>query len=215
MYHDNVSDAYCRQLYEQFCRGERRAGIELVNLFGNRLLQYVRRSCIYSDQDAAEDCVQNTWMKLVQYCGKPLQAGTFWGFVCAIARHQAIDDYRSSTRQKRNPGEQVEYAEEYHQPDELADGEADPARVLELLESTRSEEQRLGAFKQAMTTLPDKQRLALSLQLAGYSLKDIASHMQEKEETVKSHLRYAKNKLKRLLVTGGEQAADMQEAWNP
>lgn len=214
MHEENFSDDYYRQLYERFCQGERQAGIELANLIGNRLLNYVRRSCIYSDIDAAEDCVQNSWIKLVQYCGKPLQTGTFWGFVCTIARHQAIDDYRTRTRQKRSSGEQIEYLEEYHQPSENVSHEADPMRVLELLESTRAEEQRLDAFKRAMASLPEKQHLALNMHLAGYSLKEAASHMHEKEETVKSHLRYAKNKLKRMLSEVEPTVETLQEAWS-
>ncbi len=195
-----MPDTYYRQLYGRFCRGEQRAGIELVNVLGGRLLQYIRRTSIYNDFEAAEDCVQNTWMKLVQHCDKPLRSDTsFWGLVCAIARNQAIDDYRAATRQKRHAVEQVEYREDYHQEGEIMEDEADPARVLELLETTHSETQRLEAFKRAMASLPEQQSLALSLQLAGHSIREIADYLHEKDETVKSRLRYAKNKLKQLL----------------
>lgn len=209
MYSDAVADAQYRQLYERFCQGDHRASIELVNLFGDRLLRYVRRSCIYDSYEAAEDCVQNTWAKLVQYCGKPVQDSSFWGFVCAIAKHQAIDDYRANTRQKRNPGEGMDYLEDDDQP-VLADHDADPAKQFEAQEDERESQGRLQSFKQAVAGLPERQRLALTLQLAGYSLKSIAQHMQEKDETVKSHLRYAKNKLKRVLVE--TQGLDTVEA---
>ncbi|MEZ5477634.1 MAG: sigma factor [Thiolinea sp.] len=88
---NTVSDTHYRQLYERFCQGDARASRALVNELGQRLLHYVRRTCIYHDQQAAEDCVQKTWLKLLQYCGQPLRAGTsFWGLVCTIARHQVV-----------------------------------------------------------------------------------------------------------------------------
>lgn len=210
-----MPDSYYRQLYERFCQGEQQAGIELVNVFGNRLLQYIRRTSIYSDFEAAEDCVQNTWIKLVQHCGKSLRSGTsFWGFVSTIARNQAIDDYRAATRQKRSPVEQVEYQEDYHQDEGGGmNDQADPARVLELLEASQGESQRLNTFKYALASLPQQQNLALSLQLAGYSIKEIADHLNEKDETVKSRLRYAKNKLKQLLSESQEPDANAEEVY--
>ena len=198
MYNDSVSDAHYWQLYEQFCQGNQQASIELVNLLGNRLLQYIRRSCIYDSREAAEDCVQSTWIKLVEYCGKPLRQAPFWGFTCAIARNQSIDDYRKNTRQKRNGGETMESLEEYHQA-EMADADADPAQLFELRETEQKAQAQLQAYKTALAALPDKQRLALTLQMAGYSLKEIAQQMDEKDETIKSHLRYAKDKLKKML----------------
>lgn len=212
MQDETVPDTYYRQLYDRFCQGEQRAGIELVGVFGDRLLQYIRRTSIYNDLGAAEDCVQNTWIKLVQHCGKPLRSGTsFWGFVCSIARNQAIDDYRAATQQKRQPVEQVEYQEDYHQESGMMDDETDPTRVLELLEAGHSEEQRLQTFKQALASLPQQQNVALSLQLAGYSIREIADYVNEKDETVKSRLRYAKNKLKQLLLDGQEPESSTQE----
>ncbi len=197
---DEISDTHCRALYEQFCRGERRASIELVNLFGNRLLQYVRRTCIYDNYEAAEDCVQNAWIKLLQNCGKPLKEASFWGFLCAIARNQAIDDYRAQTRQKRNPEGSLESLEDYHHSEYSDEYSDDPTQWMEAMETEQLQIKRQQAFQQAMGELPAKQRLALSLWLADYSLKAIAVQMGEKEETVKSHIRYAKDKLKRLLV---------------
>lgn len=197
---EEMSDARCRDLYEQFCRGERRASIELVNLFGNRLLQYVRRTCIYDNYAAAEDCVQNTWMKLLQHCGKPLKEASFWGFLCAIARNQAIDDYRAQTRQKRNPEGPMESLEEYHQTEWSHEHSSNPQQWMETLEEEQLQANRQQAFVKAMAELPAKQRLALNLWMADYSLKSIAAQMGEKEETVKSHIRYAKDKLKRLLL---------------
>lgn len=196
---DTLSDDYCRALYQRFCQGDRRASIELVNLFGNRLLQYVSRTCIYDDPEAAADCVQNTWIKLLQNCGKPLKEGSFWGLLCAIARHQAIDDYRAKSCQKRQPVEAMESLEDYHQSTWL-DESVNPAQWIEDMEDQRHNEQKQRDFQKAMASLPLKQRQALTLWLADYSLKTIAVQMGEKEETVKSHLRYAKDKLKRLML---------------
>jgi RNA polymerase sigma-70 factor (ECF subfamily) len=200
MYSDAVSDEYARQLFDKFCQGDQRAGIELVNLYGDRLFQYIRRSCIYNDREEAEECLQNTWEKLLQYCGKPLRAGGLWRFMCAVAKNQSIDDFRARSRQKRSPADKLEYLEEYHYK-EMTSSSASPEQVLELLEEELDSESRLHAFKLAMAALPDKQRLAMTLKLAGYALKDIARQMGEKDETVKSHIRYAKKRLEGILVS--------------
>jgi RNA polymerase sigma-70 factor (ECF subfamily) len=200
MYSDAVSDEHARQLFETFCQGDQRAGIELVNLYGDRLFQYIRRNCIYNDREEAEECLQNTWEKLIQYCGKPLRSGNLWRFMCAVAKNQSIDDFRARSRQKRSPADRVEYLDGYHHED-MANSSASPEQVLELLEEEQASESRLQAFKVAMAALPDRQRLAMTLKLAGYGLKDIARQMGEKDETVKSHIRYAKKRLEGMLVS--------------
>ncbi|MEZ5477633.1 MAG: hypothetical protein R3E95_09160 [Thiolinea sp.] len=51
---------------------------------------------------------------------------------------------------------------------------------------------------------------APALQLAGHSIREIADSLNEKEETVKSRLRYARNRLKQLLAADDASAAGCQ-----
>ena len=96
----------------------------------------------------------------------------------------------------------------------LADHDADPAKQFEAQEDERESQGRLQSFKQAVAGLPERQRLALTLQLAGYSLKPSPNTCRKRMKRSKSHLRYAKNKLKRVLVENQEQDMDMLEACN-
>jgi RNA polymerase sigma-70 factor (ECF subfamily) len=200
------SDTVAKRLYAQFCQGDPRASIELTNLLSDRLFWYIRRSGYCNSVELAKDCVQDTWLKLVEYCGKPLEKGTLWGFMCVIAQNSAIDTYRVKNRQKRKDGEErLDDDSGKLMENILADEKADPAVWLE-------DEDVKHHFKRAIAQLPDRQRLALTLQLEGYSLKVIALRMEEGEETVKSHLRYAKDKLKYLLKGIQTQGTNKMEA---
>lgn len=207
---DRLPDSYYRDLYQQFCNGKRDAQHELYNLCAGRLLRYVRRSCVFQDFDAAEDCVQNTWQRLFELCAtNPLKAtGNFWGWVCAIALSQAVDKHRSDTRQKRRPEAGFVSLNDEDNPLDVADTAADPARLYEQSEEHQQamEQQRL--FQEAVAALPEKQRVAFNLWALGrYSLDDMATMLHENPETVKTRIRFAKNKLKQALAAFEPQLA--------
>ena len=196
---DRLPDAHYRNLYQQFCDGKRAAQHELFNLCAGRLLRYVRRTCIFQDFDAAEDCVQNTWQRLFELCGtNPLKTGgSFWGWVCSIALSQAVDKYRSETRQKRRPDAGFVSLNDENNPFEVADNRDDPAYIHE-----QQEEQQL--FQAAVAALPEKQRVAFQLwALQQYALDEIASMLEENPETVKTRIRFAKTRLKQALAADG------------
>ena len=54
-------------------------------------------------------------------------------------------------------------------------------------------------FKACIQQLPYKQKEALSLQLEGFGLREIASICGAEKETVKTRIRYAKDSLKTML----------------
>jgi len=201
MHNDITSMAYDQQLFERFCKKDPRAGIEMINAYGKRLLHYIRRSCIYNDVESAEDCVQNTWLKLLKSCGKALPDAGLWAMLCTMAKSQALDDHRKQERKKRAPEQAVLSLTQADDSElVLRDHNPNPEEWLMLLEEALVNKTKLAIFKQAFAALPDKQQQALNLQLTeGLSIKAIAARMQEKHETVRSHLRYAKEKLKRAL----------------
>lgn len=201
MHNDITSMAYDQQLFERFCKKDPRAGIEMINVYGKRLLQYIRRSCVYNDLEGAEDCLQSTWIKLLKHCGKALPEAGLWAVMCTMAKTQALDDHRKYERKKRMPAQTLlSLTQDDASELALADDSPNPEEWLMLLEAALVDEAKLVTFKQAFAALPDKQQQALHLQITeSLSIKAIAERMQEKHETVRSHLRYAKEKLKRAL----------------
>lgn len=194
-----ISEEYAQQLFERFCKREQRASLELMHIYGGRLFKYIN-CCRVFDPDEAKECFQETWIKLIErYCGKPLP-GKLWGIMCLLSRNLAVDAYRSRNRQKRSPDEMLAYEDKFEQVEAVVDENPNPERVLELLEETEEASARLHLFKQALMQLPDKQRLALTLKMKEYTLKEIARITGEKEEAVKSQLRIAKDKLQQILA---------------
>lgn len=199
MHNDITSMAYDQQLFERFCKKDPRAGIEMINVYGKRLLQYIRRSCVYNDLEGAEDCLQSTWIKLLKHCGKALPEAGLWAVMCTMAKTQALDDHRKFERKKRMPAQGLLSLTQDDER-ELAVADEHSPSLDEWLIQLEDNEAKQAMFKQAFAALPDKQQQALHLQIIeGLSINAIAERMQEKHETVRSHLRYAKEKLKRAL----------------
>ena len=199
MHNDITSMAYDQQLFERFCKKDPRAGIEMINVYGQRLLQYIRRSCVYNDFEGAEDCLQSTWIKLLKHCGKALPDAGLWAVLSTMAKTQALDDHRKFERKKRMPAQGLLSLTQDDER-ELAVADEHSPSLDEWLIQLEDSEAKQAMFKQAFAALPDKQQQALHLQIIeGLSINAIAERMQEKHETVRSHLRYAKEKLKRAL----------------
>ncbi len=208
----NASDAYYRKLYHAFCQGERAAQHELYNLCAERLLRYVRRTCVFSDFETAEDCVQNTWQQLFELCKRNAlkTEGSFWGWVCSIAMSQAVDQHRYDSRKKRRPDAGFVSLQDDDHSLSIEDGMADPALLYEQEEAMQIQQQQQQCFEQAVAALPDKQRQAFRLWVSDqYTLDEMAKLLNENAETIKSRIRFAKNKLKQALLTnGGDEAPE-------
>jgi RNA polymerase sigma factor (sigma-70 family) len=196
---DNAAlDAECRQLYAQFCKRDRRGALKFVDTYGNRLLRYISNTLIYNTSEDRDDCLQRVWIKIIQHCGKDVPNGGCVAFILVIAKHDAIDWIRAHSAAGRKPEGGIEsYDAESHQ---AVDEEADPAKWLEALEATLKDEEQLRQFYAAVAELPEKQRQAVWLYLSDYSRKEMAACMGDGEETVKTYLRLAKDKLKKKLL---------------
>lgn len=143
-----------------------------------------------SDTTLAQDISQHVWLKLIE---KPerFQPGKaqFRTWLFTVARNAVIDELRTQQRWQWQPLDEIEEAT---LPDWNADIEFSHQHAIEKL------------FDQALAALPFSQKEALMLQLEGFSLKEIADITNEKEETIKSRLRFARRSLKqRLEVTHG------------
>ncbi|WP_238156163.1 MULTISPECIES: RNA polymerase sigma factor [Pseudomonas] len=138
--------------------------------------------------EMADEVFQETWLSLIRSASQPQGRATFRTWLFQIARNRLIDHWRKHGA---------------HQPlhdsyDEQAHAVSDEATDPEQLLSLSRNSQRL---ETALQTLPADQREVFLLRAHGdLDLAQIASLTDTPLETVKSRLRYAQQKLRRLLA---------------
>jgi len=149
--------------------------------YKDRTWRYFRRQL---DDDAARDCQQELWMKLIERRAAYRAQGKFDAYLFSMAHSVLVDAQRKHLR--------------------VIDKGTDKSVVMETLQaSKRSEPEQattlaraLTALKGAIAGLPTVQRNTFVLrQESGLSYAAIAEATDSSTETVKSRLRYARNKL--------------------
>jgi RNA polymerase sigma-70 factor (ECF subfamily) len=140
------------------------------------------------DQALAEEVFQETWLSLIRSDSVLREQVSFKTWLYQIARNRLIDHWR---KQGRRQALQDEFDEQVHGE---VSSELDPARQLSL----SRDQARLRA---ALDELPGEQREVFLLRAHGdLELNEIAELTRTPAETVKSRLRYALQKLRRLLA---------------
>lgn len=158
-------------------------------LYGRHRLGLFRFLCgLCGDPALAEEIFQDTWLSLIRSESLQREAVLFKTWLYQIARNRLIDHWR---KQGRRQELQDEFDEQLHAP---FSGAADPEQQLSL----SRDQQRLQA---ALADLPAEQREVFLLRAHGdLQLHEIAELTRTPAETVKSRLRYALQKLRRLLA---------------
>lgn len=138
--------------------------------------------------ERAEEVYQDTWLSLIRSASQPQGRATFRTWLYQIARNRLIDHWRKhGVHQPLHDS----YDEQAHA---LADETTDPEQMLNLSRDS----QRLDA---ALQSLPADQREVFLLRAySDLDLPQIAVLTETPLETVKSRLRYAQQKLRRLLA---------------
>ncbi|MFC6339698.1 RNA polymerase sigma factor [Pseudomonas sp. CCM 7891] len=138
--------------------------------------------------ELAEEVFQETWLSLIRSTTQPQGRASFRTWLFQIARNRLIDHWRKHGI--RNPLHDS-YDEQVHaQPDDTASPE-------QLLSLSRDQ----GRLDAALQSLPEDQREVFLLRLHGeLEVPQIAALIGVPLETVKSRLRYAQQKLRRLLA---------------
>lgn len=180
----NTDDA---ALLRRYRRGDAEA---FAVLYARHRLGLYRFLCsLCGDAALAEEVFQETWLSLVRSTAEQQQAGVqFRSWLYQIGRNRLIDHWRRHARQQ---GLQDSFDEQLHaRPAE----EPGPEQQLQLSRDRR----RLHA---ALEDLPLEQREVFLLRAHGdLELHEIAELTRTPAETVKSRLRYALAKLRRLLA---------------
>ncbi|MGY2261257.1 RNA polymerase sigma factor [Pseudomonas sp. SDO55104_S430] len=138
--------------------------------------------------ERAEEVYQETWLSLIRSASQPQGRATFRTWLYQIARNRLIDHWRKhGIHQPLHDS----YDEQAHAQ---ADDAADPAQLLSLSRDS----QRLDAALQALPA--DQREVFLLRAYSDLDLPQIATLTETPLETVKSRLRYAQQKLRRLLA---------------
>lgn len=139
--------------------------------------------------DEAEDLTQEVFVKVYQMLGRYRESdGPFGGWLMAVARNQAIDDYRRR-RQER-----------LRRVDEPAALETMPARQEHPVARLERDE-RVRLVHSGLRALPAELRLPLVLcDLQGLPYEEIAAELSIPLGTVKSRINRARLELAKRLV---------------
>lgn len=170
-------------------RGDQAAAAELVDRLGPKLMGFTMRMT-GRDQAAAEDIVQEAFLRLWQRAGNWDAAGTasLSTWLGRVAANLAVDRTR---RTKRNAP---------------MDDSIDPPDPTPGVEAQMQATARTQALRDALNDLPDRQREAVVLRhIEGYANPEIAAMMGTGVEAVESLIARGKRRLTALLAPRREE----------
>ncbi len=171
----------------RYARGDASAFETLYGRHRKPLFGYVLRQC--RERALAEELFQDVWLRIVR-AREPYDArAKFSTYLYRIARNRLIDHFR-----KRNPATVVLKDSEGAGLNDLP---GDPANEPEPRAHLARQAERL---LRTLDSLPLEQRETFLLrEEAGLEITEIAEVTGVNPETAKSRLRYAVNKLRRIL----------------
>ena len=194
--HGETSD---EMLMVRYQRGDRDAFAELLRRYETQIynfsLRYLRSG------DLAEDVTQDTFLRIVQRAAEFKHESRFSTWLYAIARNLCLDELRKQKHRKHPSLEQSDPSGrslEEKVPDSKPGTSAERSAV--------SHEIRAQVVL-AVEELPEDQREVFLLRHIGdVSFKDIATITGVGENTVKSRMRYALERLQKSLCDFEEYA---------
>lgn len=195
-------DATDEMLMVRYQRGDREAFAELVRRYEKPVYNFVYRTLRHPS--LSEDLTQDVFMRVVQKAGEFKHEARFSTWLYTIARNLSIDQLRKN-RLRRHPSLDAPTG---------ADGDAKPLVERVADDHPRSSVERTAASSEvgtriveAVDTLPADQREVFLLRhVASLPFKDIATITGVPENTVKSRMRYALDRLQSALSEFEEYA---------
>jgi RNA polymerase sigma-70 factor (ECF subfamily) len=195
-------DATDEILMVRYQRGERRAFVELVRRHNRPIYNFVLRQLRVPS--VAEDVTQDVFMRLVQNAAEFKHEARFLTWLYTIARNLCIDQLRKLSHRRHASLDQPQ-ADQGDAP-LLGDTVADPNPQASAERNALSAEVRSSIVK-AVDSLPDDQREVFLLrEVANLPFREIAEITGVGENTVKSRMRYALDRLKDALCDFEEYA---------
>lgn len=176
------------ELMMAYAQGDSSAFEQLYCRYRSSLYQFMMNSC--RNDALAGELYQDVWMRVVNARAQYDKSRPFKAWLFRIARNRVTDHYRQLSR----------IAETGLEPDEHDSTHWTGNAESTAPEALASLSQRADLLRQALMRLPINQREAVLLRhIAGMSVKEVATVVDEGVETVKSRLRYALVKLRSQL----------------
>ena len=196
-----VRDETNETLMLRFRDGDVRAFEFLLSRHQKPIYEFILRSVGPHNTALAEDLAQETFLRVVKQAKTYEQRAKFTTWLYTLARNLCIDNSRRMVHRKTRS---------LDQPDEdgqtLLDRTADKGPAIDRKVIGHQLQTRL---QQAIDALPaDQREVFLMREQADLSFKEIAEVIGISENTVKSRMRYALEKLRALL----EEYQDMARA---
>ena len=174
---DTLAD---ERLMQRYRRGDSAAFATLYERHRAPLFRFIARQC--ESKAVAEELYQDVWMRIVNARDRYRPSARFTTWLYRIARNRLIDHYRRQTLQAVDSEHALQQA---------------PGPASDNPERRTQSAQELSRLIALIRTLPEQQRTAFLLrEEAGMSVAEIAACTEVNEETAKSRLRYAVNKLR-------------------
>jgi RNA polymerase sigma-70 factor, ECF subfamily len=195
-------DATDEMLMVRYQRGERAAFAELVRRHSRPIYNFVLRQLRVPS--VAEDVTQDVFMRLVQNAADFKHEARFLTWLYTIARNLCIDQLRKISHRRHASLDQP--GGDNQDGKTLLDFISDPNPQNSAERTVLSAEVRSSIVK-AVDALPDDQREVFLLrEVANLPFRDIAEITGVGENTVKSRMRYALDRLKEALCDFEEYA---------
>lgn len=172
----NASD---EQLMTRYAAGEMKAFEELYGRYKGPLYRYIQRQI--QVPATVNDLYQGCWEKVISARRQFRSGVPFRAWLFRIAHNHLVDFFRA--QRPEVPMANHDFVSDHPAPEDVIDQGAQNQR-----------------FDQALRSLPVDQRNTLMLHLeTGLGLEEIGKITGVERETVKSRLRYATGKLKKVL----------------
>lgn len=174
-----------------FQQGDAQAFEKLLQRYRDPIFAFILRST--RDADRAKDLTQDVFLRVVQRSDQFQAKAKFSTWLYAIARNICIDHGRKMAFRRHKSLDSVRSDEGSPMVERVASGqpETDRRAIAKQFQKDLAE---------AVGTLPDDQRdVFLMRQIQGMPFRDIAETLQVSENTVKSRMRYALERLQGAL----------------
>lgn len=196
MSNDRLRELGDEQLLERFRQGEARAFEELMRRYRTPLYNFIYRSV--RNPATSEEILQDAWMRILQGLADFQRAAKFTTWAYTVARNLCIDHARKAALRRHPSLDQPSRRDGEEDGPTLLDAMADPRGAVDRKAIGNELQQRLAAAIEALP--PDQREVFLMREHSNLPFKEIAEIVGAPENTVKSRMRYALERLQEALA---------------
>lgn len=175
-----MSNEQDQQILNKIAKGDSKSFESLLLKYQDLVYGYCMK--MLKDKQKAEDCTQETWMKVIRNANQYKPTGSVKSWIMSISRNLVIDEFRS--QKKWTDLDDAEW-------NSIEDTQED---IESLFQSNQKNDQ----FKQAFSELPENQRVVLTMVLVEeLSQSEVAVKLNTSVGAVKASLFRARETLKK------------------